>query len=352
MRPIVGNRVLALIACLPSLPLCPLAAATGATALGCRHAPTVEVQAQADAGAAAAAAVGGEAAQVLARVGDRTITVADYEAALEHMDQFDRVRYLAPEHRKELLAEMIDVSLLADEARAQGYDQDPSVKQEIREILRDSMLETMRDGGPTPDDIPAPEVAAYFEAHRADFREPERRRVAAIVLPAGSPVAPVLEAAKTATPAQWGELVRARSVDAQAKADVPVDLAGDMGFVSPPGDPRGLNVRVPEAVRAAVFEIPAVGAVLPRAISAGERVWIVKLAGKNDAHDHTLQEAERSIRVKLAADKAAARQGELLQRLRSQYPVKVDEAALAQVKVDAPAPQGKLDAPASEAGAP
>jgi hypothetical protein len=32
--------------------------------------------------------------------------------------------------------------------------------------------------------------------------------------------------------------------------------------------------------------------------------------------------------------------------------VKVDEAALAQVKVDAPAPQGKLDAPASEAGAP
>jgi hypothetical protein len=88
-----------------------------------------------------------------------------------------------------------------------------------------------------------------------------------------------------------------------------------------------------------VFEIPAVGAVLPRAIVAGDRAWIVKLYSKTEPHDHTLQDAERSIRVKLAAEKAAARQGELLDQLRKQYPVKVDEAALAQVKVDAPAPE-------------
>src|SRR5580692_6323338 len=71
-----------------------------------------------------------QAAQVLARVGDRTITLGDFEAALEHMDQFDRMRYQAPERRKELLAEMIDVMLLADEAREKGYDRDPVTQQE------------------------------------------------------------------------------------------------------------------------------------------------------------------------------------------------------------------------------
>src|SRR5262245_48413251 len=58
-----------------------------------------------------------QAAQVLARVGTHVITLGDFEAALEHMDQFDRMRYQSPERRKELLGEMVDVLLLADEAR-------------------------------------------------------------------------------------------------------------------------------------------------------------------------------------------------------------------------------------------
>ena len=36
-----------------------------------------------------------QAAKVLAKVGDSTITLGDYVAALEHMDQFDRLRYTA-----------------------------------------------------------------------------------------------------------------------------------------------------------------------------------------------------------------------------------------------------------------
>ena len=40
-----------------------------------------------------------QAAQVLAKVGTSTITLGDYVAALEHMDQFDRLRYQSPERR-------------------------------------------------------------------------------------------------------------------------------------------------------------------------------------------------------------------------------------------------------------
>src|SRR5580765_1821632 len=63
-----------------------------------------------------------QAAKVLAKVGDSTITLGDYVAALEHMDQFDRLRYQSPERRKELLDEMIEVELLAREAENKGYD--------------------------------------------------------------------------------------------------------------------------------------------------------------------------------------------------------------------------------------
>jgi hypothetical protein len=291
----------------------------------------------ADAGGAPSA--GPDLAQVLARVGDRTITLGDYVAALEHMDQFDRLRYRAPDRRRLLLDEMIDISLLAQEARDRGYDQAPETQQELREILRDAMLQTVRDGAPAPNDIPAADVRAYYEAHRADFRDPERRRVAAIVLPSESAASSALAAAQAATrPEAFGELVRARSIDPHAKADVPLDLAGDFGFVNAPSsseapDARGANARVPDEVRSAVFEAAHVGDVVGHVVKAADRYYVVKLAAKSDAHERSLQDAERSIRVKLAQDALHAREAALVEDLRKQSTVTIDEAALAQVHV-------------------
>jgi peptidyl-prolyl cis-trans isomerase C len=316
----------------------PALALATAMALGSCHkeAPAAP---QGDGGIASGSASGAEslsraqAAQVLARVGDHTITVGDYVAALQTMDAFDRVRYSAPARRRELLGEMIDVMLLADEAREKGYDKDPLAQEEVRQILRDALLKKARESAPAPNDIPEAEVRAYFDDHRADFHDPERRRVSAIVLLTQGAGAAVLAEATHATAPQWGELVRVKSVDAQAKSDVPIDLAGDFGFVSPPGDSRGVNARVPAEVRAAVFEVANVGEVFPRVVAAGGRFYVVKLEGRAPEHDRSFEDAERSIRVRLAQEKEGASEAALLADLHKQYPVQIDEAALSQVKV-------------------
>jgi hypothetical protein len=279
-----------------------------------------------------------ESAEVLARVGDRTITVGDFAVAIAHMDQFDRMRFQAPERRKELLREMIDVMLLADEAREKGYDKDPETQEEIRQILRDAVLEKARQGAPAPNDVPADEVRAYYDAHRADFRDPERRRISLIVLPGEAGAAAVLEAATKASPVQWGELVRSKSIAPQAKANVPLDLAGDFGFVNPPDDKHAsAPAQVPDEVRAAAFEIDKEGDVLPRLVKAASgKAYVVRLTKKTPPHDRTLEEAERMIRVKLAQEKVRAKEEALMDELRKEFPVTIDEAALAQVHVDVP----------------
>lgn len=276
-------------------------------------------------------------AQVLAKVGDRTITLGDYAAALEHMDQFDRMRYASPERRKELLDEMIEVELLAREAEANGYDKDPISQMETRAILRDALLKESHKGSPGPADIPEEEVRAYFEAHKDDYKDPERRRLSMIVLRDEASAKTVLaQALATTNASQWGELVRSRSTDPQAKAQVPIDLAGDFGLVSPPHDLRGENPRVPEPARAAAFEISSVGQVLNRVVAGGDgRFYLVRLTQKVDAHARSYGEAERSIRVKLAQDKLKKREDDMLASLRAQYPVTIDEGALAKVKVEA-----------------
>ncbi len=276
-----------------------------------------------------------QAAKPLVRIGDKIITLGDYAAALEHMDQFDRLRYQSPERRKELLDEMITVELLAKEAVEKGYDKDPLAEQELRAILRDAMLAEARKGAPTPGDITDSEARAYFEAHRADYRDPERRRISAVVLKDESKARAVLAEAKKneKNAAKFGELVRARSIDAQARANVPIDLAGDLGIVSPPDDPRGDNPRIPQEVRAAAFKVADVGELYDGVVSANGQWFVVRLAQKLAPHERTFEEAERSIRVKLAQDKLRAREDELLAELRKSVKIEIDEAALATVKV-------------------
>jgi peptidyl-prolyl cis-trans isomerase C len=307
----------------------------GAASVGCKSCNHEAVDAAIDGGHAMPASLTPEqAAQPLAKVGDDVITLGDYAAALEHMDQFDRLRYQSPERRKELLDEMITVRLLAKEAVAKGYDKDPLAEQELRAILRDAMLAEARKGVPGPNDVPEPEVRAYFDAHRADYKDPERRRISVVVLRDEASAKDVLAAAKKATGStQWGELVRTKSVDPQARANVPVDLAGDVGIVSPPDDPRGENPRVPDQVRVAAFSIDKPGDIADSVAVASGKYYVVRLTQKLPPHDRTFEEAERTIRVKLAQDKLRAKEADILAELRKSVKVEVDEGALASVKV-------------------
>ena len=275
-----------------------------------------------------------QAAKVLAKVGDDVITLGDYVAALEHMDQFDRLRYQSPERRKELLEELIEVELLAQEATAKGYDKDVVAQQELRAVLRDAMLREARAGAPQPSDIPEADVHAYYDAHKTDFVDPERRRVSLIVTKDETSAKAALDQARDSSAARWGELVRKLSDDAQAKANVPVDLAGDFGIVSPPGDVRGENARVPGEVRTAVFEVAKVGDVLGRVVRAGDKYYVVRFTQQLVGHERTYAEAERAIRVRLAQERAKGKEDETYQALRKQFPVKIDDGVLATVHVD------------------
>ena len=166
--------------------------ATALAALGLATAALVPAcqprSAPSEAGGSAKASADAGESQILARVGDRAITLGDYVAALNHLDEFDRLRYAAPERRKDFLDEMIDVMLLADEAREKGYDKEPLAQQELREILRDAMLKKAREGSPVPNAIPEGEVRAYYEAH-GDNRLPRYRGPGERVAGLGRPTA-------------------------------------------------------------------------------------------------------------------------------------------------------------------
>ena len=312
-------------------------AITAALFVGCNE-PAVTPPAAPDAGPAAAGLTAEQAARVVAKVGDRVLTLGDFAATLERMDQFDRLRYQTKERRRELLEEMINVELLAAEARRLGLDKQPETQDAVRQILRDAMVAKARKGLPAPGDIPAADVRAYYEANKDKFDEPERRRVAAIVFTDKKTAEKVLEdAVKITTPAAWGELFEKHSTTApKTKSQAaPVELAGDVGVVGPPEDARGKNQKVPEPVRAAVFKIGNVGAVHEKVVEADGKFFIVRMNGITAAHHRTLQEADRSIRVLILQQKMQEQEKAFEAELRKKFPVEINEAALGKVELPA-----------------
>jgi len=286
-------------------------------------------------------------AQVLAKVGDRTITLGEYAETLERMDPFERLRYQSPDRRKQLLNEIIQVELLAEEAKRRGLDKLPETQERVRQMLRDELLRDLRQNMPGPADIPEAEVRAYFDAHHEEFKEPERRRVAHLLLATEAQAKAALQKALGASAADWGKLVSQVSLDKPppSSGPAPTELAGDLGIVGPPNHPRGANPRVPEALRAAVFEIDKLGGVLDRVVTESGHFHIVRMTGRTEARDRSYQDSERTIRVALVQQRIHAREAELEQELKQRFPVSVDDEALNQVKV--PEADGSHAAPAA-----
>src|SRR5258708_11081260 len=97
----------------------------------------------------------GLSARVLAKVGDRTITLGDYVAVLDGMDRIERARYQTADRREQLLREMVDVELLAREAERRGLADKPEAKALERQILRDEVVAELHGQQAPLDQIPA-----------------------------------------------------------------------------------------------------------------------------------------------------------------------------------------------------
>ncbi len=280
-----------------------------------------------------------QASMVLAKVGDHSITLGEYAATLERMDQFDRLRFKTPERRRELLEEMITVELLAKEAERRGLDKEPQTQEALRQILRDALLRDARKGARGPADFGKDEVKAYYDAHKEQYVEPERRRVSHVVVQDQKKAEELLVKAKAITDlAVWGKFIVEHSDEYKGKEYAgPVETAGDLGLVGPPGDRRGANPRVEEPLRAAVFEVVNTGDVVDRVVADGKGSFhLVRLIGVTKAHARSFAEAERTIRILLAQQEVAAREQQLEEDLRKKFPITIDEAALAEAKVPTP----------------
>lgn len=124
--------------------------------------------------------------EVLAKVGGKKITVADFERFLSSYPP-EQQKFLAenPKNKEILLKRLTQVLALSDIARAKGLDKDERIKQQIdyysneilaQEVLRQEVAKT---------EVTEDDMKSYYKANEEAFKAPEMVKARHIMIKVG-----------------------------------------------------------------------------------------------------------------------------------------------------------------------
>jgi hypothetical protein len=106
---------------------------------------------------------------VVARIGDRVITLQDLEERLKMLPDSVRQRLASGDNLKIFLHNLVTKELLALEAARQGLDKDPRVRARIEEVRRDVLTNAFTGKILSDLKVTEEEMAAYYAANRNEF---------------------------------------------------------------------------------------------------------------------------------------------------------------------------------------
>lgn len=262
----------------------------------------------------------------LAKIDDVTITLGEFEDRINRQSPYIRARYTSLEQKKEFLDELVKFEILAKEAARRGYDKDPEVVRTMKQVMIQKLMRDELDATITADSVKDADMKAYYDANVAEFVKPEEVRAAAIILKNKAQADRVLlEARGDAGKTNKGfrDLVQKYSSDDDTK------LRG--------GDLRYFDVtakEIPAAVIKAAFALVNIGDVSGVVDAGNGTYFIVKQTGRRKAAAKSFDEAKPQIRNKIFRDRRVAAQKALIEQLRAQAKIEVNEANLAKVRID------------------
>ncbi|UJR79732.1 peptidylprolyl isomerase [Sandaracinus amylolyticus] len=275
-----------------------------------------------------------QAAETLAKIGDRTITVGEFADEIASKGPFLRARYNSPERRRELIDQMVRFELLAQEADREGFDDLPDVQRTRKQILIRRFLKQQYEDRIQLSDVSDEDVRRYYEAHRGEFNKPEQVRASHILIRNRATAERVLrQVLEDPTNVRaFRELAERHNEDPETR-----DRFGDLRFFSRPEERQPEDPAVPDEVARAAFSITTIGGVHGELVQTERGFHIVKLTGRRAALSRSLEEATRPIRHRLWRERREQAVEELVTRLRGEADVEENLDLLSQVHIDAPA---------------
>lgn len=267
-----------------------------------------------------------ELALPLAKVGDVTITLGDFQDRMSRQSPHIRARYTSIEQKKEFLDTLVRFEILAKEAYKRGLDKDAEVVSAMKQSMIERLMREEFDSTVTADKILDSELKAYYDANVGEFAKPEMVRASAIILKNRTQAERVATEAKGEagkTNKGFRELVTKYTTDDETKL-----RGGDLRYFD-----QGTK-ELPAPVAKAAFELANVGDV-SGAVDAGDgQFYVLKQTGRRKSETTAFDDAKPQIRNKLFRDRRLVAQKTFVDGLRAKANIEINDGNLAKVHID------------------
>lgn len=277
----------------------------------------------------------------IASVAGAPITIEGLQKKLDDQSPFVRARYAEPGKKKEFVDGQVRFEVLAAEARARGYEDDPEVEDAIKKIIVQRLTREEFDGRVQLKDITEDELKAYFEAHKADYQKPEMARASVVTIAYGDgkPLnkdqarAAAADVAKQASAkaedrALFKSLVEKYSTDEATKA-----AGGDIRYL----DQQEVEGRFGKDAAAWLFSAEDTNAVSPVfevKTQAGEAFAVMKRTGRRKAIERDFETVKNQIKNVVYREKRTSAFNAFVETLKQRHKVVVYDEKIERLKVD------------------
>jgi peptidyl-prolyl cis-trans isomerase C len=276
----------------------------------------------------------GQSGPVVAHVGDDVITADEFKRRMDEQTPFLRARYSNVERKKELLHALVRNELLAQEARREGLDQAPAVREAMKRAMIQELIKKQLDERQGGSDLPDADLKTFYEAHVDDYVKPERARIYHIFLPAkdakekaqarvkaAALLKDIREREKKGEPNAFEKTAMKESKD-----QLSAPLGGDLRFLSKDELAKTHGTEMANAA----FDLKSPGE-MAGPIETPTGIEIVKLQVKTVALNRSFEDSKDAIRGRLARERRSKQYDDFIKKLEDSGKVSIDEAELAKI---------------------
>lgn len=248
---------------------------------------------------------------VLVRIGDTSITVTDFNERVSNLP--DRYREIVKKRKAAYLQELINDTLLYQEALRKGIDEDEDVKKVIDEarkkILVAKLLSNEIESGM---EVTDGEIEEFYRSNISRYMTPEAMRASHILVGTLEDANEVLEELRAGE--SFEKVARERSLDPTAQS------GGDIGYF-----PKGQLLPEFDQVcsRLKIGETSGV-------VRTSLGYHIIKLTDRRDPSEKPIEQVKDEISLRIREEKRREKFNELIEGLKGSTVIEVNEEALSE----------------------
>lgn len=248
---------------------------------------------------------------ILVIVNGKPITQSEFDYRWAELSAAGQARYRAEGGRRKFLDDLITREILLQEARRQGLDQSPNIRERLERYKEQLALDELVKGTVrTQGDVPKEDLDAYFAAHSAELLAAEQTHAAHILVPTAALAKDLKRQLDEG--ADFAKLAQRFSIDQATKYK-----GGDLG-------PYHRGAASPE-VEAVLLTLKPGMVSDPIESQAG--FHLVKLLSRDAGDGISPYAARERLRQELHAEQQRQRFEEFLSKLRAMATIRMADAS-------------------------